>query len=83
MAPAFPHTHRWFEQLRCSGGDVVGSFSSGSVAEGSMSFTVGITEVETRVTADGVGYLSDMFFGGYDVDSSWNDMFFASKGPVG
>lgn len=62
---------------------MIGSFSSGSVAEGSMSFTVGITEVQTRVTTGPLGFLSDMYFGGYDIDSSWNDVFFALKGPVG
>ena len=70
-------------QSRCSGGDVVGSFSSGSFVEGSISFTVGVTEVQTRVTEGARGFLSDMYFGGYDVDSSWASLFFALKGPVG
>lgn len=61
---------------------MIGSFSSGSVAEGSMSFTVGITEVQARVAEGPVGPLSDIHFGGYDLDSSWNDVFFALKGPV-
>ena len=61
----------------------MGSFSSGDFGEGSMSFTVGITEVQTRVTAGALGFLSDMYFGGYDVDGSWNDIFFALKGPAG
>eukprot|EP00904_Undaria_pinnatifida_P000760 jgi/Undpi1/10685/HiC_scaffold_29.g13133.m1 len=67
----------------CSGGDDIGSFSSDSVAEGSASFTVGMTEVTTRVKDGKYPVLSDMFFGGYDVDSSRTDVDFLSKGPLG
>ena len=69
------------EQLRCSGGEVVGSFSSSSSsAEGSVSFTVGITEVQTMVEEGNLGYLSDMYFGGYDVDSSGTGILFSREG---
>lgn len=80
----FPPTCGWRTySIRCSGGDDIGSFSSDSVAEGSASFTVGMTEVTTRVKDGKYPVLSDMFFGGYDVDSSRTDVDFLSKGPLG
>ena len=68
---------------RCSGGDDIGSFSSGSVAEGSASCTVRMTEVTTMVKDGNFPLLSDMYFGGDGVVSSWTGVFFSLKGPLG
>ncbi|CAM9257462.1 unnamed protein product [Laminaria digitata] len=68
---------------RCSDSAVVGSTSSGSFADDPVSFTVGITQVQTKVEDSSLGFLSDMYIGGYDVDSSWTDIVFSWKGPFG
>ena len=53
------------DEPRCSGGEVIGSISSDTVAEDAVSFTVAITEVKVSVEDDLFPFLGDVYIGGY------------------
>lgn len=76
--------NRPFSCRRCSAAeDVRASAIVSSSSEASLSFTVGITEVTTRVVDGTFPYLTHMHIGGYDLDTTGADIVFESKGPFG
>lgn len=69
---------------RCSDQEDIGSFTTSDTADGSASFTVGITRVQTWVRGDFLPFLGNMYVGGYDVDYSEEEgVSFSWKGPFG
>lgn len=63
---------------------MIGSLSSDAVAEDSVSFTVAIAQVKTKVEdLEAFPYLGDMSIGGYDIDADGAGVSFSWKGPLG
>ena len=57
---------------------------SGDVEDWEVPYTVGITAVVTWVADDSLPFLTNMYFGGYDLDDNEADgASFSWKGPFG
>lgn len=69
--------------LRCSGGEVIGSISSDTLAEDSVSFAVGITSIWTTVEGYFLPFLEDVYIGGYDLDFGGTGVSYSLKGLLG